>query len=166
VRFPPRFIVRRFEKFKSKRERRQHENAIEWLDAAFDKDLASAKDYETQQGIELVRQFECSEYDDKIQRIDSLELTSRARRCHIDVEDLGLPPEPHSSHWIQGRHGTWFIHPKSLRLLAKAVEEAEHQRAKRRVERSEFWWKLITAIGAVAAAIASALNLYRNWNRP
>jgi succinate dehydrogenase hydrophobic anchor subunit len=46
--------------------------------------------------------------------------------------------------------------------LAELVEAAEHQRRKRRVEVRDFWWKRITAIAAITAAIASIAGLARH----
>ena len=157
----PRLVNRHIQHLKVWKERRKFQRTLEWLDDQFDKELSGVQDYEEQQAIEHRRQFECSEYDDKIQRIDSLELTSRARNCHIDVSDIGPPSEGEPSHWTQGNHGTWFLHPRSFRALAKAVEEAEYQRAKRKLELKDFWWKLITAIAAIVGAGAGIWNLLR-----
>jgi hypothetical protein len=128
----------------------------------FESALAGADTWEKREHIETQRRLECSKYDDEIQRMDSFELAARARKCRIDVSAVGPPPEPHHHHWIQGVHGTWFLHEKSFKALTELVEAAEYQRRKRRSERREFWWKRITAVAAVVAAAASIASLVKH----
>jgi len=150
------------QRIQKRRRRRELQRKSDGAYRLFESDLARADTWEKREHIESQRRFECSKYDDEIQRMDSFDLAARARKCRIDVSAVGPPPAPHDHHWIQGTHGTWFLHEKSFRALAELVEAAEHQRRKRRVEVRDFWWKRITAIAAITAAIASIAGLARH----
>src|SRR5579863_188713 len=104
---------------------------------AHEDDVASAKTQEERERAESLRAFECAEFDDQLQRLNFLELNERARRCHIDLSDLPANPDA-PYHLKQGSHGTWLLHPRSFRALAKTVETAEHERDKRNIDRRDF----------------------------
>ena len=157
----PRFYNPTLRRLEVWNQRRKLTNTLRSLDARFDKDFSAAVGYEAQRAIDDQRRFECSEYEDQVQRIDSITLVTRARLCHIDISDVPDPPDRLTGHWTQGNHGTWFINPKSFRVFAKMVEEAEYQRAKRKLDLKDFWWKLITAVAAIAGAGAGIWNLLR-----
>jgi len=142
-----------------RRKRREWEHKRDWIWDAFEKDIKAAKTLDEQQSLESGRQHECSEYEDKLRAMESTEISRRAQRCHLAVSDFPLPPGE-TSHWTMGIWGDWYIHPKALREFSKAVEEAEHERAKRNLERRDFWLKIFTAIFAAAAAVASIINLF------
>jgi hypothetical protein len=144
------------QKRKRKRDLQEQSDRVYHL---YDLDLAKATTQENREEIESLRRFECAEYDGQIDRLDSLDLAERARRCHIDVSDIGPPPEHYSHHWIQDSHGTWFLHPQSFRALSKTVEEAEYQRAKRQAEIRDFRWKVFIAVAAVIGALTGIVNL-------
>jgi len=143
-----------------RRKRRKLQLTFDEVYDKFEKDIADTKDYQKQRDLQAIQQFECGEYGDEIQRIDSLEIIRRAERCYIDVADLPLPQNVKHA-WVQGNHGTWYLHPKIFRELAKLVEAAEHERSKRAIERRDFWLKIFTATVAAIAAVASMINLMR-----
>ena len=102
---------------------------------------------------------ECSLFEDQIKEMDSSQLNFRAGRCHIDLSDF-LLEEGFASHWEEGVHGSRYIRDKSFRELSKAVEIAEHDAKRRKIDVRDSWFKIGTAIAATMAAIASILNLF------
>lgn len=144
------------------RKRRQFQLSYDQAYDAFEKDIEETKDCQKQLALADQRHFECSEYTDEIQRLDSLELIRRAERCFIDVYDFS-PSGEYNELWDQGRHGTLYLHQKIFRNLSKAVEIAEYERAKRNFEQRDFWLKIFTAGFAAFAAVASGINLVRKW---
>jgi hypothetical protein len=156
-----RSFVRRFrEHAKRRKARRELQKKLNYIFDVFEADLATADTWEKQQSIEQQREYECSEFADEINRIDSLALLDRGRRCHVLLLDI-LPPVDAPNHWIQGEHGTWHLHPKSFHELSKAVEEAENQRVKRVIDRGDFAIKAYTALVATIAAIGTIVTLIR-----
>jgi hypothetical protein len=128
---------------------------------AYEKDIEAAKTSDERQSLESMQRHECDEYDDELLSMDSKEITRRGSRCHLAVSDLPLRGDE-TSHWETGNYGARYIRPETLREFTKAVEAAEYERAKRRVERKEFWLKIFTAIFAAAAAVASIINLFKD----
>ena len=154
-------FVRRFlEHAKRSRTRRALQKKLNHVFDVFEAELAAADTWEKQQYIEQQRQFECREFADEINRLDSLALLDRGRRCHVLLPDI-VPPVDAPNHWIQGEHGVWHLHPKVFADLSKAVEEAEHQRVKRVIDRGDFAIKAYTALVATIAAIGSIVTLIR-----
>ena len=136
---------------------KKSDNVYQFLES----DILKADTHEKRRDIEALRQFLCAQFDEEIMAMESRELVARARRCHIDVSDIGSKPE-NEDHWVHGVHGAWFLQPKSFMALSEMVEEAEHQFVKARVVANDFWWKFVTAIAAITAAVAAILNLFRH----
>src|SRR5204863_1179655 len=98
------FLKRRREQAKKRAIRRKLERELNRVWDVFTADLEKATTWEERGYIQQQRDFECSEFQDQIDRMDSLDLERRAQRLHIAVSDFPAPPDaPH--HWIQGPHG-------------------------------------------------------------
>lgn len=106
-------------------------------------------------------QFEIAEWKDTIRHIDTMALIRRAAKRYIDVREDIDPSLDREWHWEEGPFGGYFLTSRSYRLLAKKVEEAEHDYRKRFWEAREGWLKVVTAIAAVIAAVASVYNVVR-----
>lgn len=142
---------------RKKRRKLEHQRKQVW--DAYDKEINAAKTSDDIQMALSGQHDECSQFDDEILRMDSIEICRRARLCHLSISDLPLPAEERS-HWVEGKYGARFIDPKTLREFTKVVETAEYERAKRSVELKDFWLKIFTAAVATAAAVASIINLF------
>jgi hypothetical protein len=106
-------------RFTERRKRRKLEEKRDRVYAAYEKDILNAKNEDERGSLESSQRFECSEYEDEIARMDSLELIAKGAQFHLDISDLPLPPNE-SSHWVQGQYDTQYIHSKSLREFCKA----------------------------------------------
>ena len=141
--------------------RRKLQRELDRTYSLFEADLKKATEQSEEERIENMRAFECAEYEDQIQRLDSLALVERGKRCHIDVGDVPGPPDA-PYHWIQGPYGTYYLNPKSFRELSRAVELAEHERKKRNIELRDSWLKIWTGIVATIGAITGLMALFKH----
>lgn len=131
---------------------------IDRLSRPFDTEITTTKDRDDQRNLAALRDSICSPLENKIERIKSLELTKRAERVLVGLDEIPLP-EGETSHWTQGDSGTRFLDPKSFRALARRVQDAEYEREKRKREEREAKIKLYTATAATVAAVTGFLNL-------
>lgn len=133
---------------------------IGFICKAYEADLKKAEDEDERRDILGQRDFECSEYEGKLQSIRFFEMRARGEQVYVSLDDVPLV-EGQKSHWEMGQHGTYYVCPKSFRALAKLVETAEYERDKHKRERREIWIKYFTAIAAAIGAIASVYTVLK-----
>jgi hypothetical protein len=154
--------IRRFRsRVEHRRARRKLQQELDRTYSLFEGDLEQATEQTERERIENMRAFDCSEYEDQIQRLDSLALIERGKRCHVDVADFPAPPDI-PLHWMRGPHGTYYLNPKSFREFARAVELAEYERKKRNIELRDSWLKIWTGIVATIGAITGIMALFKH----
>lgn len=142
--------------------RRKRRDLVDRQRRAWDeseKEVLAAKDPAERQFYEQQQQEDSFQFAEEILNLDSHEILRRGLVCHISLTDFQLP-DGATSHWETGNYGARYINPKTLREFTKTVEAAEYERAKRRNELNDFRLKVVTAIFAALAAIASILNLF------
>ena len=142
-----------------RKKRRKLEQQRKQVWDTYERQIEAATTSDEKQMLAAGQHHECDEFDDEILSMDSIEVGRRASQCHLSLHDFPIL-EGETSHWTTGNYGARYIHPKTLREFTKAVETAEHERAKRKFELRDFWLKIFTAIFAAAAAVASIINLF------
>jgi hypothetical protein len=155
-----RFVRRWAKKMAQQRRRRKLEDQEESVRATFATEFGKATDDEKEH-INHQMMYECSEFEDEIKRLDSIELEARGTKVHLSIYDLPVPADT-LQHWEQGTHGAWYINDKSRREFARLVTAAEYESKKQRREGWDFWLKVYTAIAASAGAIAGLITLFRH----
>src|SRR5438552_15626272 len=113
------------------------------IEAAFDSDLARAKNWNDRQQIISQRDFEASEYWCALSAIRSLRLTSRAHKLYISLENLK---------WEDDQFGNRYLNWDSEIKLGRAVQEET-----RRLW--EFRLKIVTGVLANLTGIIGAFGL-------
>src|SRR5579859_3800393 len=114
---------------------------------SYERDISAAKDTDEKQYLEQAQFADYSQCDDQLLNMDSTEIVRRGMKCHLSLQDFPLAKGA-TSHWETGTFGARYITPKILREFTKAVEAAEYERAKRKIELNDFKIKIATVVFA------------------
>jgi hypothetical protein len=115
---------------------------------AFDADLAKAragKAYGEADSLEQQRDWEISEYEEKILAIKSRRLLAAAERLYLHMPDL---------RWEQGNYGNFYLERVSLFKLYHSVKEEKDKIR-------EYRLKLAGALTGIIGALIGLLAVWR-----
>ena len=113
--------------------------------AAFDDELAQARDGEAREHVRSQRAFETSEYWDELRTLRSDRLIKQAHELYVSTEGLI---------WITGNFGHKYLDGPSESELKRAVRDQKHKIW-------EFRIKILTALTGLIGTIIGLVSIWK-----
>jgi hypothetical protein len=94
------------------------------------------------------------EYEEELWHLESLDLERRGETVHISLQEIA-PGISALEYWEDGAFGKNYIKRELFRKYAKAIEDREYERKKRKREGLDYLVKVWTAIAATIGAVGT-----------